>query len=177
MRYIGKELTKIMRLLQKELRKELKQQGHVNTGALRDSIVYEVKYTDRGFTATMYAADYAIIVDLGVKANRIPYSGRSGNGGTSLYIQGLVSFFQRKGLGEKEALGAAFATAKVHSRDGMPSRASFRFSRNGRRTGFVTEVINGKTEKLGALIREGIATQLAVEFGREFKLEPLKIVA
>ena len=174
-RFIKTELEKIMKQLQKELRKELRQQGHYLTGNLEQSITYEVKTTTSGYTGVMYAADYSIAINLGVRPEKIPYGGRTGRGGKSLYIEGLISFFRRRGLPEKAAQGAAFATATIHKREGMPSRSSFRFSKNGRRTGFVTQVIGGKTEQLAAILRANLAAVISVEFGRGFKIEELKI--
>jgi len=172
---IKRVLETVMKDLQGQLRKEVRGQGHVLSGNLVDSITYEVKTTPEGYTAVMYAADYGIVVNMGVSAQHIPYSGRRGRGGTSLYIQGLISYFERRGLPSREAKGAAFATAAVHKRQGMPTRASFRFSRNGRRTGFVETVIGNNTEKLRAVLAAKIGLLLTVEFGKEFNFEPIKI--
>lgn len=164
-----------MKHLQKQLRTELKDQGHYLTGALHDSIQYRI--TKRGSTvviAEMYALDYALIMEFGVAPSRIPFSGRGGaSGGVSKYIQGLVTFFQKRGLGEREALSAAFATANVQKREGMPTNDSFAFSSNGRRTGFVSETLENHLEIVGKILAEKTGLLLSLEFPAEFRMEPL----
>ena len=118
-----------MKHIQAELRAELEAQGHRLTGALEESVQYRV--FSRGSTVVvgeMSSLSYGFAIELGVPASRIPYSGRSGRGGRSAYIQGLVRFFELRGLEPREALSAAFATATVHKREGMPTASSFGFS-------------------------------------------------
>lgn len=166
-----------MKHLQKQLRTELKDQGHYLTGALHDSIQYRI--TKRGSTvviAEMYALDYALIMEFGVPASRIPFSGsrRGGaSGGVSKYIQGLVTFFQKRGLGEREALSAAFATANVQKQEGMPTNDSFAFSANGRRTGFVSETLENDLDVVGKILEERTGFLLSLEFPAAFRMEPL----
>ena len=76
-------LEDAMKHLQKELKQELRDQGHYLTGALHNSIEYRVY--NRGETvavAEMMSLDYGLILEVGVPASRIPYSGnRRGGGG------------------------------------------------------------------------------------------------
>lgn len=161
--------------LQKRLIAELQAQGHRLTGALEKSIQYEVKVEGDTITAVMTALDYGLVMEFGVPANRIPYG--KGGGGTSKYIQGLVRFFTLRGLGSREALSAAFATAKKHKREGMPSRGSYAFSSNGRRTGFVKNTL----EQYLPLLTETIGTEsgrvVDLIIGDDIRLEPYKIAA
>ncbi|GAG89485.1 unnamed protein product, partial [marine sediment metagenome] len=84
---------------------------------------------------------YGVIVDQGVKAERIPYSGRSG-GGKSKYIEGLKQYaILRMGVDESEALGIAFAIANTHIKQGMPTTASNKYSGTGKRTDFIEEAL------------------------------------
>jgi len=138
--YISK-LKELMALIKREFIEELKDQGHINNGSLANSMSYEVNIVAGSIIAEMYALDYAIILDTGVKPSRIPY--RRGSGaGTSNYIKGLIDYFRSKGFGEDEAKGFSFATANVQKREGMPTRNSFEYSSNGRRTGFIDATLD-----------------------------------
>jgi hypothetical protein len=158
----------VMSLLQKELRDELKAQGHRLTGTLEQSIVYEVEKTPVGIVGTMYSEDYGLTVNFGVPASRIPYTSGGKRGGTSLYIQGLIEFWEKRGLADREAVGAAFATAAVHAREGMPTRASYRYSSTGDRTGFITAVVNRNMSRIEELIDEKFGAKLELRLAGEF---------
>ena len=172
-------LEDAMKHLQKELRKELKEQGHYLTGALHDSIEYRIFL--RGATvvvAEMMALDYGVILEVGVPAGRIPYSGtRRGwaSGGTSKYIQGLIKFFQKRGLGEREAMSAAFATANVQRREGMPTNGSFAFSANGRRTGFVSETLENHLQIVGKILQERTGYLLSINLPDVLRMESITL--
>ena len=129
-----------------EIQTELKQQGHYNTGRLFKSAKAEVIQNSEGANLDITMNDYHVFVEQGVKASRIPFAGRSGKNKTSKYIQGLVSFFTSKGLSRKEALSAAFATAYTHKSEGMPTKASSRFSESGRRLRFISEATKASNQ-------------------------------
>lgn len=168
-------MKEIMELLQATARKELEQQGHVLTGRLRDSIDYEITPLDDKVVGTLFGDDYGVVVEFGVDPERIPFSDPSGRGGTSKYIQGLVRFFQIKGLDEREAIRAAFATARIHKREGMPTVASSRFSQTGKRIGFIKDSVDALFDKFITIIEGRQNLQLQIEIGNQLKFEPLKL--
>ena len=137
-----KEIIEIISdLIKQDISMKLKEQGHNNTGSLLNSISYKITQTADSIITDFYLNNYGNIVDFGVRANRIPY--RRGSGAKkSKYIDGLINYFQSKGLSDAESKRAAFATANVHKQDGMPTKASSRFSKTGERTGFITKVID-----------------------------------
>lgn len=137
-----KEIIEIISdLIKQDISTKLKEQGHNNTGSLLNSISYKITQTADSIITDFYLNNYGNIVDFGVRANRIPY--RRGSGAKkSKYIDGLINYFQSKGLSDAESKRAAFATANVHKQDGMPTKASSRFSKTGERTGFITKVID-----------------------------------
>lgn len=141
-------LVEIMLELQDGLRLELAAQGHELTGKLSQSIMFEVSKDGSAVVGQMFMEDYGVFVDVGVQAQNIPFGGTGGGrrGGKSQYIQGLISFWEKRGLSGRDAIGAAFATAHVHKREGMPSRASYAYSNTGERTGFVRDAITGRLE-------------------------------
>jgi len=163
-------VEEVMKTLQSGFRNEQEKQGHKLTGKLGDSIEYEISQDGKDVKATMYAEDYGVYVELGVSASKIPFSG-TGGGGTSKYIEGLISFWELRGLSGREAIGAAFATAHVHAREGMPSNASARFSSTGERTGFVRAVVEKNLEGIGRLIEDKYGAVLELRFAEMFNPE------
>jgi hypothetical protein len=136
------------------LQKELEAQGHKATGRLVESA--ELKYaieTSTQLVAEIYFEDYWEVVNDGVRASRIPYRGQR-SGGKSKYIEALIAWAQvvKPGLTLSEAKSFAFAVANKHKEEGMPTRGSYRFSSNGRRTKFVDVVKKDFEEKLAELI-------------------------
>lgn len=160
----------VLTLIQSEMRDTLKKQGHYNTGKLSDSISYRITVKGDAIVGVIEAPDYAVYLDTGVPASRIPYSGRRGGGGTSQYIQGLITYFRDRGLPSREAKSAAFATAEKQRREGMPTRDSFRFSDTGRRTGFIKESVDSSidraTDALEESFREIIILELKESAGK-----------
>lgn len=129
------------RFIREKFRRQARAQGHFLTGALENSIVGTITITKTEAVLECTPLTYAWYVDRGVTPNRIPYgSGSGGGGGTSKYIQGLISYFKLRGLDEKEAKRAAFATANKHKKEGMSTDASKRFSSTGKRNHFIEEV-------------------------------------
>lgn len=124
---------------QAELRKELEEQGHKDTGKLIDSIEYEI-LTDADTIKIVFSyLYYGDIVESGVKAANIPFSPNSG-AKSSKYIEALKNWARRKGF--KKPLSAAFAIAYKHKKEGMPTKNSYKFSANGRRKNWRSFTLN-----------------------------------
>lgn len=155
----------VMLKIQAGLRDELAAQGHVLTGNLSDSIRFEITADGREAIGQMFVPEYGVFVDVGVTADRIPFGKRPGKqGGKSAYIQGLIEFWENRGLSGRDAIGAAFATAHVHAREGMPSRGSYAYTSTGERTGFIRSAITDKLDEIGAIIEQRIGTSLLFDF-------------
>ena len=168
-------LKDAMKRLQEDLRKELKAQGHYLTGRLSDSIEYEIEVEGDTVTAVMECEDYGLAMEFGVPATNIPYSPGSG-AGTSKYIQGLIRFWSLKGVTGREGVRAAFATARKHKREGMPTRASHAFSSTGARTGFASTVLERDLEFIAKVLEERIGYTLEIALAPELeKIEPIRI--
>lgn len=164
-----KVVAEILQDLIAEFQDELRQQGHVLTGKLVNSMSFRVDEFSSQIIGVIEFEDYGRFVDTGVSASRIPFSGRTGRGGTSDYIQGLIKFFQLKGLSDREAKGAAFATAAVHKREGMPTNASRRFSTNGDRKGFVNKRLEQSEPKLLAQFERIAGDRLEIRILEVFR--------
>ena len=142
-------------------------QGHKLTGALIDSIEYQVRKTATGAAVEGIMLDYGIPVNTGVTAERIPYDPTRRTGAkTSKYIAGLQLFAQlRFRVGKKEALSIAFAIARKHKKQGMPTRGSRQFSKTGRRTDAIGEglkKVNAEIEKIISEVVTGFTQELVI---------------
>lgn len=141
------------KILEAEIKRQLSLQGHKLTGALEASI--ETKVMIKDYTTARIAVlanDYALPLNDGVPATRIPFSPGSGKK-TSKYIQGLMNFARlRFNLSDpSEIKGAAFAIAYKHKQQGMPTRASLQFSKTGQRKFALDEAIRDAQPKIQAL--------------------------
>lgn len=106
-------------LINQLIRKESTAQGHYLTGALEDSL--ESKVTGNNLEG--FAIYYTKFVEEGVPAasasmRQFPF---------------MVRYFQKRGLGLREAKGAAAATIHKWQKEGMSTQASKRFSQTGAR--------------------------------------------
>ena len=139
-----------------KLRVEFVQQGHNLSGSLITSLEVVVVPVNNGFALQFLANDYGVILNNGVSAERIPYSPTPARrGGTSKYIQALIRYAQRRmQLRGKEATSAAFAIARKHAREGMPTRGSYRFSKNNRRTGWVDAVLEANQSEAEKMVQD-----------------------
>jgi len=159
---ISNSLVEVTEKLVREAKEELVRQGHSLTGQLEDSIRYELTQLPNVTQTIVFMANYGKYVDQGVKAANIPFQEGSGKK-SSKYIDGLQRFWILKGLPEDEALSAAFATAKKHKKEGMPTRDSYRFSQNGKRKGFFSDTVTDlqdEIEQLGAIVGEKVRTSI-----------------
>lgn len=129
--------------LRDELRSELAQQGHKATGALMDSIERQVTATLQEVETRILFRKYGVYVEKGVKASRVPFGGSGGGKKYSRYIEALTKWvlIKRMAFNVPKARGIAFAIAKTHKKQGIPSLGSYAFSSNGRRKFFLTATI------------------------------------
>jgi len=164
---ISKALESAMKVLQRDLRAELRAQGHYSTGRLHDSIAFEIKPGVDVVTAFVECEDYGLAMEFGVPAGKIPFNPGSG-AGSSQYIQGLITFFERKGLQGRDAISAAFATANTQRRTGMPTPGSYRFSSNGDRLGFASKTLERDLEVIGRILEEQTGAYLEVNISSKF---------
>ncbi len=128
-----------------DIKDELRDQGHINSGKLIKSVKSQV-VTGTDVSLNIDMLDYHVFVEHGVTASRIPFGGKSTGAKRSKYIEGLIRFFKNLGKSNKEAKGAAFATAHKHADKGMPTKASFQHSKNGRRLSFIDESTKANKE-------------------------------
>jgi hypothetical protein len=130
-------------------------QGHNNTGEFVKSITYAVNNFAQVISLNLYFNKYGVFLDKGVTAQRVPFSAGSG-ARSSKYITALTKWVRQRGFvtSLKQAKSMAFAIAKKHKKEGMPSRNSYKYSINGRRTDFFTYTIENKQDEIDSRIYE-----------------------
>lgn len=148
---------------------EWKAQGHNLSGkAIREM---ETRIVEKGNVTVIegYVIDYMATINAGVTASRIPYTRGSG-ARSSQYIKGLTDYVKRRmGKSDKEAQRIAFAIASRHKKEGMPTKASLRFSKTGKRTGFIEQALEDVEPQLLELIERGIEESINFVIDSFFK--------
>jgi hypothetical protein len=134
-------------------------QGRSLTGALVNSIDYNVNATVTSAFIEFTLLDYGMILNYGVPANRIPYSPGSG-AKSSKYIDGLKMYAKlRFGANDKEAERIAFAIARKHKKFGMPL---------DKKIGAVQNGIDDSKKEVEELISEALTEVINVLFLSSF---------
>lgn len=151
----NKTIKKLGTNVKKNLKQELRDQGHYLTGALENSIIDRYTENSDGAVMDMEALDYIDDVNEGIAPNHIDVNDAD-------YIKGLRQYaVQRFGAKtEKIALRIAFAIARKHKREGMPTQASYAFSKTGERTEAVEISYNEHSKQNEEIIEEGISVEL-----------------
>jgi hypothetical protein len=144
---------------------EWEAQGHKMSGKVYKEIEYQVKQTVDTLTLSGFMPFYGNIIAAGVKSGKIPYSGRTGRGGVSKYIQALQRYAQaRMGIeDEKKSLSVAFAIATVQKKGGMPTQGSYKYTSTGKRTDWVEEAFKKNEDKITEAVRDMSRDVLSVK--------------
>jgi hypothetical protein len=141
---------------------EWRLQGHELTGSAVKQMETMVRMEINTLIIEGFVPDYMAINNSGVTANRIPYTPNSGRP-PSKYISGLIDYVKRRmGKSDKEAKGIAFAIASKHKKEGMPTKTSARFSKTGKRTGFIEQALDKNSQKFVELIEVSVAATVEV---------------
>jgi hypothetical protein len=141
---------------------EWRLQGHELTGSAVKQMETMVRMEINTLIIEGFVPDYMAINNSGVTAARIPYTPNSGRP-PSKYISGLIDYVKRRmGKSEKEAKSIAFAIASKHKKEGMPTKTSARFSKTGKRTGFIEQALDKNSQKFVELIEVSVAATVEV---------------
>jgi hypothetical protein len=151
---IGTEIEHLQQVISEVLLNEWEAQGHSMGGNVVKDMEYGIKQDENSLTLIGYMYPYGSIIAAGTKANRIPFSGRSGRGGTSKYIQALQGYVQRRmNISDaKKSLSVAFAIAHKQKAEGMPTQNSYKYSSTGKRLDWIEESL--KKEPVTEAINE-----------------------
>jgi hypothetical protein len=162
---INTDIEKLEQVITEILTHEFEAQGHKMTGKIMQDIEYVVKQETNKLTISGMIYPYGNILASGTKAARIPFSGRTGRGGTSLYIQALQRYVQQRMNinDEKKSLSIAFAIAHTQKKEGMPTSGSYKFSSTGQRTDWIGEAFRAGEDKIKEAISDMVFSLLTVQ--------------
>lgn len=118
------------------LQEELDNQNHNATGTLSNGIKARTAVFPDGAKGTVSTYLYGGAVNFGVPASKFKFGGKK-------HINTLIKWIGDKGIAPKggNAKKFAWAIVKKHAKDGIPTRESYKFSRNGKRLGFMTDAL------------------------------------
>lgn len=148
----------------KKIREKSGIQGHTLTGKFEAGLYTEeswegVTYVIRGFDTTGVGK----YIDRFLEPSRVPYSRGSG-ASKSKFIEGLKGYaILRFRVGNVDALRAAFAMAENMKKYGRPTPGSYRYSKNGSRTGVISNTLEENTEELKKLALEIMRGKVRIE--------------
>ena len=164
------------KFMKEELLKTWVEQGHNMNGKVVKEMDIIVEQTADRISFLFYSLPYGVFLAAGVPADKIPFSGCSGHGGKSAYIQALIGYTKKRmNLPEKEAKSAAFAIAHTQKKRGMPTPASSRFSSTGERTnwigntmerneGFIRQFMSRYVNEILSVLFDNIIMKYSKEF-------------
>jgi hypothetical protein len=162
--------TKLQNVLTKALTDEWKAQGHEMSGSIVENIDYVVKQEIDRLTISGMMYFYGNIIASGVMSSKIPYGGRTGRGGTSLYIKVLQDYVKARMhiTDEQKSKSIAFAIAQTQKFSGdawgMPTRGSYAYTKTGKRLEWIEESFKHNEDKIVETIREMCFNLLSVNF-------------
>jgi len=150
-------ISKIGQTINRQIIKQWIAKGHSLSGAFESGLRFEVTEGDT-IIIDGYGAHYAKFMERGVSAAKVPFSGITGRGGTSAYIEGLARYAEmRMGISDKKkALGVAFAIAHKHKKMGI------RIRERGQGSKFLSEALAAPevdqviTKELGLIVNKKI---------------------
>lgn len=146
---LGIELTEL-------LKQELSEQGHRASGNLIKSVVHTVSQTLDNIETVIYHDKYGVYVNFGVMPSRVPFTisrnrAPRAPGTESKFIRALMNWIRLKNIAQgldKDIKQVAFRMAFTMKREGIPTKGSFRFARNSRRTRWIDYVFQQYGVKL-----------------------------
>lgn len=138
------------------LKDELRAQGHHNTGKLEASFASNVTVSGDEVQLSGRAIDYAGILSDGTRPEKASMK----------QFHFVKEFFMSKGYEEKKAGAYAAMTIKKWMREGMSTKASVRFSKNGRRLNFIGFVREKKMAAVNKLVLKDIDIEIQKTFNK-----------
>jgi hypothetical protein len=167
---IRTDIDHLKEVLSKALAHEWEAQGHKMSGKIVDTIDYVVKQEADRMTISGMMYPYGMYIAAGVKSSNIPYGGRTGRGGTSLYIKALQDYVKARMniTDEQKSKSIAFAIAQTQKNSGdywgMPTRGSYAYSSTGKRLGWIEDAFKNNEEEIIGVVREMCFDLLSLKF-------------
>lgn len=131
-----------------ELRKEFRQQGHSLTGKSERSYETKIRDISSGLCIEFWREGYVKFVNRGVRAANIRTP-----------ISVLIKYVEKRmGKRGKEAVRIAWAIKMKQKKEGMPTKGSYRFSKNGRRKGYEDTVLKEQYNNIAEIAGKEVST-------------------
>ena len=153
-------VRKVMELFRDYIKKEGQDQGHRDTGKMLDTLEIVVNEESGQVTGKLLAEGYSVFVQTGIAAGRVNYP-----------IRVMVDWWKRKGLNEKDATRAAWATRTKHKREGIGTKAANAFSKTGKRVNFVSDGLAKALFEAQNLFEKELDTIIEFEISEYFRAD------
>lgn len=140
--------------MRKRMRMELRAQGHHNTSELEKSFISEIVVNGEEIKVIGKAMGYFEYLNTGTRPEKASFK----------QFPFLVNFFQSKGKDEDTAKRLAAMTINRWKVEGMSTAASVRFSKNGRRRGFIKAVMDEHEKNMD----QDVTKEIDKLFNKEF---------
>lgn len=152
---VKKTLNEVGKLLKNALAKELEGQGHraSSSGSIIDG--FKHKATDSSVTITT-DKEYANILETGISK------------GSKADKERIKEWVRKKGFAtnETEVNQIAYLVARKMKLEGVPTKNAMTKSRNGRRIGFIDQVLKENEDKITKMIMDAFAFDIEVMFNK-----------
>ena len=145
------------KIIEKAIRDESRAQGHYLTGKMEQSLTASTQKEGNADVMEGTAISYTKFVNEGFPAASASFK----------QMPFLIEYFKLRGLPEKEAVGAAAATIRVWQRDGMPTAASSRFSKNQKRIEMIQDAMKAADTVLDAYMNKAFDAAVNEQFLKE----------
>lgn len=133
---------------------ELVAQGHNNTGTLIESVRVDLVETLTGVVLIASNLDYGQYVNDGRKPGTMPP------------IEALEKWIEQRGIAsdEDEVNSIAWAIAIAIKKQGSPTRGAYKYSKNGKRTDWIGQVLEANERIIVEHIEQASIVEVEVKF-------------
>lgn len=152
------DLKKVAEMVMDDIKKELRAQGHYDTGRLEKSMTPYAAGVTNETIIQAYAADYIMELEHGVPANKIKI--------TNTEFEELKEWVKRKigALSSSDATSIAAAIVAKWKKEGKPLSGSYGYSPNGEVLGAMQEAYERNEQKYTNFLDDTISDGLDKEF-------------
>mgnify|MGYP003140301821 FL=1 len=148
-------LNEVGKLLKKALANELEGQGHraSASGSIIDGFKHKVNDTSVTITTDK---EYANILETGIPK------------GSKVDKERIKEWVRKKGFAtnETEVNQIAYLVARKMKLEGVPTKKAMTHSKNGRRIGFIDQVLKENEDKITKMIMDAFAFDIEVMFNK-----------
>ena len=133
---------------------ELVAQGHNNTGTLIESVRVDLVETLTGVVLIASNLDYGQYINDGRKPGTMPP------------VSALAKWVMQRGIAseQREVNSIAWAIAIAIKKQGSPTRGAYKYSKNGKRTNWIGQVLEANERIIVEHIEQASIVEVEVKF-------------